>query len=163
MGVSLSVSRGRESPKWWVCIRNHHILFFLSFLPHPYLKKKIYEMKSLVRRSEEEGTAWIAKNLDLTLAFSPSLFLHVFEPTLRLSSMGTQPGPYWENKLFRPSTSWLELRGGPHIWNDVIPSALIPWLSSWHWQTAWGTTFDPFSSWFNLTGMFQLLNLYLSK
>lgn len=162
MGVSLSVSRGRESPKWWVCIRNHHILFFLSFLPHPYLKrKKSMKWKVLWEGLKKKELPGQPKTL--TLAFSPSLFLHVFGPTLRLSSMGTQLGPYWENQLFRPSTSWLELRGGPHIWNDVIPSALIPWLSSWHWQTAWGATFDPFSSWFNLTGMFQLLNLYLSK
>lgn len=115
--------QGKRKPKVIrVCIRNYHILFFLSFLPYPYLKKKIYEIKSLVRGSGEGGTAWTAGDpLDptaqpkiLTLVFSPSLFLRVFGPSLRLSSMGTRPGPYWENQLFRPSASWLELRGGPH-------------------------------------------------
>lgn len=134
---------------------------FCPFFPTLIWKKKSMKWKVLWEGLKKKELPGQPKTL--TLAFSPSLFLRVFGRTLRLSSMGTQPGPYWENQLFRPSTSWLELCGGPHIWNDVIPSALIPWLSSWHWQTAWGTTFDPLSSWFNLTGMFQLLNLYLSK
>lgn len=39
---------------------------FCPFFPTPTWKEKIYEMKSLVRRSEEEGTAWTAKNLDFS-------------------------------------------------------------------------------------------------
>lgn len=153
---------GEEKAQSDECVLEITIYFsFCPFFPTLIWKKKSMKWKVLWEGLKKKELPGQPKTL--TLAFSPSLFLRVFGPTLRLSSMGTQPGPYWENQLFRPSTSWLELRGGPHIWNDVIPSALIPWLSSWHWQTAWGATFDPLSSWFNLTGMFQLLNLYLSK
>lgn len=124
--------QGKRKPKVIrVCIRNHHILFFLSFLPYSYMKKKSMKWKVLWEGLKKEklpgqlGTLWdpTAQPKILTLVFSPSLFLHVFGPSLRLSSMGTRPGPYGENQLFRPSASWLELRGGPHY--EMMSSPLL--------------------------------------
>lgn len=61
-----------------------------------------------------------------------------------------------------PPGQWLSGRASPVKWCHPV-FALIPWLLNWHWRTARGATFDPVSSWFNLTRMFQLLNPYLSK
>lgn len=111
--ISISVNgslskciQGKRKPRVIrVCIRNHRILFFWSFLHHPYWKKPSMKWKVLWEGLKKEGlpgqlgTLWdpTTQPKILTLVFSPSLFLPVFGPSLRLSSLGTWPGPYWES------------------------------------------------------------------